>query len=604
MSLKQQYLYLIQKLYKSFSSSAIMLGLKVLLIDAEKCKKYIVDNGLLDKEHYYSKDKEHIYFPLKKKFVVPKNIDAAIVEKDFKKSLRKGTLKENLSKKLSSKEFEFVKTAHDIIGSIAIVEIPEDLRKREKIIAETLLQVNSHIKTVLRKADIHGGVYRTQKMIYLAGVNTKETIYRENNVQIKLDVEKVYFSIRLGNERKRIMNLVKPGEEILTMFSGCAPYCVVLSKNTAARHITGIEINPDGHKYGLENLKLNKIHNVLLINDDVHKVLPEIYKRIIGLKCSIIPLELKSRLKKNPTIMEIYLPDDGLSDKNIPALEKVIIKFKDLGMEVFMHMPHYINDRSLAPNCDESFHVLKKAGELCKKHYISAIVHLSNGEGISNEEQTIEYAKKLAQYYDYFYFENSIQSFDTKEEILRIARKAGFKNICLDLAHLYITYEDNKKIESTIKAVQKEFNTYFHVADHDKKIHTCELGKGFIDFERLLPLVNKGIIEVNSKDEKNPLESLGSYETLAKYHNKTYDRIIMPLPKTADEFLDDALVVSKKGTIIHFYDFLPESQFDEAVTKIDSACKKRGMKNKIIGIHKCGQHAPYIYRICVDFEIL
>ena len=99
-------------------------------------------------------------------------------------------------------------------------------------------------------------------------MNTKETIYKENNVTLKMDVEKVYFSIRLGNERKRIMQKVLPGEEVLVMFSGCAPYPVVLSKNTKARHITGIEINPDGHMYGMENLRLNKIHNVLLINDD------------------------------------------------------------------------------------------------------------------------------------------------------------------------------------------------------------------------------------------------------------------------------------------------------------------------------------------------
>ena len=84
----------------------------------------------------------------------------------------------------------------------------------------------------------------------------------------------------------------------------------------------------------------------------------------------------------------------------------------------------------------------------------------------------------------------------------------------------------------------------------------------------------------------------------------SYDRIIMPLPKTADEFLDDALSVARKGTIVNFYDFLREDLFDEAVKKIDAACKKRNIKYKVHDIVKCGQHAPYIYRICVDFEIL
>lgn len=346
-----------------------MLGLKVSLKDAEKWKRRIVSEGLIDKTHFYSKDDKYIYFPILKKFDISKkdSIHASFVDKDFPKSNINGTLKDSLSSKLTPDEMAFVKTGHDTIGAIVIMEIPEDLKHHEKKIADTLLAVNKQVKTVLKKADIHGGVFRTQKMTYLAGINTKETTYKENNVTLKLDVEKVYFSIRLGNERKRIMNLVKPGEEILVMFSGAAPYCIVLAKNTAAKHITGIEINPDGHKYGLENLKLNKIKNVDLICGDVHHEIPRL-------------------LKADPSLK--------------------------------------------------------------------------------------------------------------------------------------------------------------------------------------------------------------------------YERIIMPLPKTADEFLGDALSVARKGTIIHFYDFLPESQFDEALKKIDEECKKKGLKHKVLGVFKCGQHAPYIYRICVDFEIL
>ena len=344
-----------------------MLALKVKLKDAEKWKQYILVNDIMDKEHNYIKDKEHIYFPLKKEFTILRPKELSFVDKDFPKITKKGTIRQNLEKSLTEEELSFVKTAHDTIGNIAILEIPKDLEKREKLIAETLLEVNPQIKTVLKKANIHEGVYRTQRMIYLAGVDTKETIYKENNVRLKLDVEKVYFSVRLSNERKRIMRLVLPNEEILVMFSGCAPYPLVLSKNTKAKNILGIEINPDGHKYGLENTKLNKVKNVELICGDVHKVIPELKKK-------------------------------------------------------------------------------------------------------------------------------------------------------------------NSKL--------------------------------------------------------------------------TFDRIIMPLPKTADEFLDNALAVSKKGTIIHFYDFLELGKFEEAHTKIEKACKKGKMKCKILETVKCGQHSPYVYRICVDFVII
>ncbi len=340
-----------------------MLALKAPLKDAEKWKKYLLDTDGFDTRFRFKKDKNFIYFPVKKKFEVLKgNVD--FVDVDLEKAKASGTLKENLSGKLSKEEMDFVKTAHDIIGTIAILEIPKDLEHHEKLMAETLLKVNKNVKTVLKKAAIHEGTFRTQKMEYLAGINTKETIYKENGTVMKLDVEKVYFSIRLGNERKRIMKQVKAGEEILVMFSGAAPYPVVLSKNTKAKSILGIEINPEGHKYGLENIKLNKCKNVELICGDVHDVAPMLVKKA-----------------------------------------------------------------------------------------------------------------------------------------------------------------------------------------------------------------------------------------------KRFDRIIMPLPKTADEFLDDALSLSKKGTIIHFYDFLDDKNFDEAKKKIMDACKKNKMKCKIIDLVRCGQHAPHVFRICVDFQV-
>lgn len=342
-----------------------MLAIKIPLKDAEKWKKYLIDTDGFDTRFRFKKDKNFIYFPIKRKFEVLKG-NVEFVEIDLERVKTSGTLRENLSGKLSKEEMDFVKTAHDIIGTIAILEIPKDLEHHEKLIAETLLKTNKNIKTVLKKAAIHEGTFRTQKMEYLAGANTKETLYKENNTVMKLDVEKVYFSIRLGNERKRIMKMIKSGEDILVMFSGAAPYPVVLSKNTKAKSILGIEINPDGHKYGLENIRLNKCKNVELICGDVHDIAP----------------------------------------------------------------------------------------------------------------------------------------------------------------------------------------------------------------------------------------------ILAKKDKRKFDRIIMPLPKTADEFLDDALSLSKKGTIIHFYDFLDDKNFDEAKRKIDSACKKNKVKYKILDLVRCGQHAPHVFRICVDFEVL
>jgi len=126
-----------------------MLALKIPLKDAEKWKKYLVDTDSFDTKYRFKKDTNFIYFPVKKTFEVLKgNIE--FVEIDLEKVKTSGTLKENLSKKLSKEEMDFVKTAHDIIGNIAILEIPKDLEKHDKLIAETLLKTNKNIKTVLK----------------------------------------------------------------------------------------------------------------------------------------------------------------------------------------------------------------------------------------------------------------------------------------------------------------------------------------------------------------------------------------------------------------------------------------------------------------------
>lgn len=186
------------------------------------------------------------------------------------------TLKQALKGKLAKKELEVIPASFDIIGSIAVFsDFPKELVKKERIIANELLRLNKNIKTVCKKTRKYSGKYRLPKLKIISGEKTKETVYRENNVTLKLDIEKVYFSPRLANERLRIAKLVRPGEDILVMFSGCAPFPCVISKNTKAESIIGVEINPVAHKYALENIRLNKLANVGLIKGDVKKVLPK-----------------------------------------------------------------------------------------------------------------------------------------------------------------------------------------------------------------------------------------------------------------------------------------------------------------------------------------
>ena len=273
------------------------------------------------------------------------------------------TLKEALKKKLTKKELEKLISSYDVLGSIAIIEVPPELAKKKRIIGGALLGMHPNIKTVLRKAGIHKGKYRRQKLKVIAGERTMTAEYKENNARLRLDVEKVYFSPRLSTERKRVYQQIKKGEKVLVMFSGCAPYPVVIAKNTKAKEIYGIEMNPIAHKFAEENVRINKLSNVVLIKGDAKKEMP--------------------KLKK-----------------------------------------------------------------------------------------------------------------------------------------------------------------------------------------------------------------------------KKFDRILMPLPKDADDFLESAFLVAKKGTLVHFYTFSNENEFGEAKKKLKEKCKKLGKKCRILRLVKCGHYSPRVFRICIDFKAM
>jgi len=237
-------------------------------------------------------------------------------------------LKDILRKKLSKKELNLVPSSFDVIGNILIFsDFPKELIKKEKIIGKEILKNYNNIRSIFKKTKKYSGKFRTPKLKLLAGKNNKETICKENDVRLKLNAEKVYFSPRLSEERKRIFKKIKNGENILVMFSGIAPYPIVISKNTRAKEIYGIEINPTAHKYALENLKLNKAENKInLFLGDVKKILPKINKRFDRI---IMPLPKGAenfldlaldKINKNGTIHFYNFAEENKYDKIIKII--------------------------------------------------------------------------------------------------------------------------------------------------------------------------------------------------------------------------------------------------------------------------------------------
>lgn len=246
-------------------------------------------------------------------------------------------LKEYLKGKLTKKESGILPSSFDIVGDIAIfADMPDELKKKEKMIAEDLMKLHHNIKVVCKKIGKYSGKYRTPKLKVIAGEKRKETTYTENKVKLILDVEKVYFSPRLGTERKRIADLVKKNENVLVMFSGIGPYTIQIAKKAAK--VTAIEANPVAHKYALKNLELNKIKNATVLKGDVKKIIPKLKEKFDRI---VMPLP-----------------------KN--AYEYIVDALKVAKKGCMIHLYAFSNDWELKDLKDKIVNECKKKGKRCR----------------------------------------------------------------------------------------------------------------------------------------------------------------------------------------------------------------------------------------------
>ena len=85
--------------------------------------------------------------------------------------------------------------------------------------------------------------------------------------------------------------------------------------------------------------------------------------------------------------------------------------------------------------------------------------------------------------------------------------------------------------------------------------------------------------------------------------SSTFDRVLMPLPRTSHAYLTNALATVRSGGRLHFYDFQSAETSRQSIEKIDRACGENDRKLITAEITVCGHCSPRTYRICVDAQI-
>lgn len=119
----------------------------------------------------------------------------------------------------------------------------------------------SGVNRVVRLGRIKG-LQREPDVEIIWGDGT-ETVHRENHCQYKLDVARVMWSKGNTTERKRMGQLVRPGETVVDLFAGIGYFTIPMAVHANPLKIYAVEINPIAHGYLLENIGLNHVQDVV-----------------------------------------------------------------------------------------------------------------------------------------------------------------------------------------------------------------------------------------------------------------------------------------------------------------------------------------------------
>ncbi|MDD1758144.1 MAG: class I SAM-dependent methyltransferase family protein [Methanotrichaceae archaeon] len=237
------------------------LGIKVERKKVESIRRALVEMNIFDRSRKIMANESHVWLPIltldEKSLIQLQNIaDFALAAASFLPEERQPRIEEILG----------FKPSFEVVGDIAIV----DQEKAEEV-ASALMRLHKNIKAVISPISEVEGEFRTRRFRHIAGEPRTITTHKEHGLSYYMDLERAYFSPRLGTERLRVAKQVLPSDFILDMFAGVGPFALLMAKKGA--RVVAIDKNPAAINYLRKNAILNKINIDILEGDSAELAL-------------------------------------------------------------------------------------------------------------------------------------------------------------------------------------------------------------------------------------------------------------------------------------------------------------------------------------------
>jgi tRNA (guanine37-N1)-methyltransferase len=254
-------------------------GARVPHQSAEKVRRALSAQGLLSPSLEPLHEEGHVVFPLLGEFSFP---GVETVQQDFPPRSSHPTsytdlleLEEPLRKKLPK--------SFDVIGEIVALRLEPELLPHRAEIGEALRKFVPGVRVVALDRGVHGKA-RLRELEVIAGTPPLVTLYRENGITFKVNLETVYFSPRLAREHGRVAAQVQDGERILDLFCGFGPFALTSLRQHPKTTAVAVDANTQAIALLRENAARLKVESRLeAYAEDAEDFLgrPALFDRVI-----------------------------------------------------------------------------------------------------------------------------------------------------------------------------------------------------------------------------------------------------------------------------------------------------------------------------------
>lgn len=243
------------------------------LREGENIRRVLLEQGILRKDLAISRDAEHIFFPITMDNE-QEILGYGIQERDFQ-VLESTTKSYRDVVDIPGELREHLPSSFDVIGRIAVIKIPEELRDYEKDIGAAIISANKSIETVAVDSGVEGEE-RLRQLSVVAGAADLNTVHREYGIELEVNPAEVYFSPRLATEHWRIVEMVEKGEVVIDMFCGVGPFSILIAKHCNPKKVYALDINKTAIDFVARNIERNRVASLTAISGDSKELVPEL----------------------------------------------------------------------------------------------------------------------------------------------------------------------------------------------------------------------------------------------------------------------------------------------------------------------------------------